>query len=154
MAEPLQRSWWNAVRETAMAKNHSGKTIQTKRRPVVVLLTVLLAVVLIVPATAQNSAARKIAGNWSISATGMNFSTRTFLIKQQQDTIIGSDSNGDQIWGVMTQPGEVQGRWRSANGQGGWLTLIFSADGKSLSGEYGYSSGNTVEGELVGYRLR
>lgn len=93
-----------------------------------------------------------VAGRWSLSGTGERFSTGTYTIKQVQETVIGTNSHGTQFHGTMTVPGTVEGNWRGPNGRTGWITLLFTRDGKAVRGEYGYGDHDTALGRIVGHR--
>ncbi len=103
------------------------------------------------PAEAQNNPFH-VAGKWSLSATGERFSTGTYVIQQVQYTVVAKNSHGAQFHGQMTQPGTVEGDWRGANGKVGWITLLFTSDGRSVSGEYGYGEHDRPLGRIVGHR--
>jgi hypothetical protein len=90
-------------------------------------------------------------GSWKIDITsGDGLGTGTMSLTGSNDRIVGKFGSA-AINGKMVTDNKMAGTWNGPKGAG-WLSLWLNADGKSLSGEWGWK-GKTGSGHFVGHRL-
>lgn len=102
-----------------------------------------------ITATAQTAV--NATGNWSVTPQGERLLDGTVRFEQTGSAFGGSyDSNG-HIDGKF-EPGttQVDANWSDARGAG-WMTIVFSADGRHFSGEWG-RPGSRPSGSFVATR--
>jgi hypothetical protein len=89
-------------------------------------------------------------GNWKMDVTsGDGLGTGIMSLTGSNDRIVGKFGSA-AINGKMVTDNKMAGTWNGPKGAG-WLSLWLNADGKSLSGEWGWK-GKTGSGHFVGHR--
>ena len=100
-------------------------------------------------ALAQNSVSAT--GSWALTTSGERFASGTIHLEQSGTTLSGSYENG-RIDGKFNSGGrQADADWNDSRGTG-WMTIIFSADGNTFSGEWG-RPGSKPSGSFNGRRL-
>ncbi len=97
-------------------------------------------------------AAVNISGKYSLQlTTSQGLSTGTVTLNQVGETVVGHGTAGLNTWnGTMVSNTKMDGKWEGPKGAG-WMTVYFSADGKSFQGTWGYN-GKKANGSFIGKR--
>ncbi len=100
-------------------------------------------------ATAQNAV--NATGNWSVTPSGESLANGTVRLRQDGLAITGAYGQTGRIEGKF-EPGtlQVDGNWSDTRGSG-WMTIVFAADGRRFSGEWG-RPGSRPSGHFEGVR--
>lgn len=100
----------------------------------------ILVVSLRTDALAQN--AISATGNWSMTPSGEAFASGQVKVRQDGSDVVGTYGQGGHFEGKL-QPGRLQvdATWNDSRGAG-WMTIVFAADGRSFSGQWGRPGSN------------
>ena len=114
--------------------------------------SILTAVAIVTMGTlAAQAAPVNATGHWSTKLTdGADLHTGVISFTQVGSTVVGKSSN-TTINGTMVSDTKCNAKWNGPKGAG-WLTIYFSADGKSFQGTWGYN-GRKANGSFVGKRI-
>ena len=90
-------------------------------------------------------------GNWSVTAQGEALISGAIRLEQTGSTLGGSYGPNGHIDGKF-EPGtmQVDANWSDTRGTG-WMTIVFSGDGRRFSGEWG-RPGSRPSGSFVATR--
>lgn len=99
--------------------------------------------------SAQNAV--DVNGNWSVIPNGETLANGTLRLRQDGSAITGTFGQTGTIQGKF-EPGtlQVDANWSDARGRG-WMTIVFAADGRRFSGEWG-RPGSNPSGHFDGVR--
>jgi hypothetical protein len=89
------------------------------------------------PGGAGAQTAPNVTGNWSVSPSGEALANGTVRLRQDGSALTGAYGQTGRIEGKF-EPGtlQVDATWSDARGSG-WMTIVFAADGRRFSGEWG-----------------
>ena len=90
-------------------------------------------------------------GQWQLQATnGAELIMGVLTLNQVGSTVIGS-VHSTTINGTMVSDTEMEAKFSGPRGSG-WLTVYFTAEGKSFQGLWGYN-GKKPGGKFIGQRI-
>lgn len=114
--------------------------------------SLLMAVAILAVGTiAAQAAPVNATGHWQTQLTnGADLHTGVMTFNQVGQTVIGKAAN-TTINGEMVSDTKCNAKWSGPKGAG-WMTIFFSADGKSFQGTWGYN-GKKADGSFVGKRV-
>jgi hypothetical protein len=111
----------------------------------------LLVAALLSAGTAVKAVLVNATGQWQLQATnGSELITGVLTLNQVGSTIIGS-IHSTTINGTMVSDTKMDAKFNGPRGAG-WLTVYFTADGKSFQGQWGYN-GKKPGGKFIGQRV-
>ena len=116
------------------------------------VFSILLALVVGVGASRVGLAQSPVSatGSWALTTTG-GFASGKIHFEQSGSTLTGSYENG-RIDGKFNSGGhQADADWNDSRGTG-WMTIIFSDDGNSFSGKWGYPA-RPPSGTFTGRRV-
>lgn len=113
------------------------------------LLFLGLALAFTAGTSAQNAV--NVTGSWSVTPSGETLANGTVRLRQDGSAITGAFGQTGTFEGKF-EPGtlQVDANWSDARGSG-WMTIVFAADGRKLSGEWG-RPGSRPSGHFDGVR--
>jgi hypothetical protein len=106
---------------------------------------------LLLPAVVRAQPSVNVTGTWAMTYSGSPLTSRTLVLQQQGTGLIGSFGHGGTISGSFDPPLQLNGNW-NLNGDSGWITLWFAADGTGFHGQWG-SPGRKPDGTFIGRRV-
>jgi len=111
----------------------------------------VIAIAIAIAASASAQSAVNATGNWSVTPQGERLLDGTVRFEQTGSAFAGSYGPNGRIDGKF-EPGttQVDANWSDARGAG-WMTIVFSADGRRFSGEWG-RPGSRPSGSFVATR--
>lgn len=90
-------------------------------------------------------------GSWALTTSGERFTSGKVQFEQSGSLLSGSYENG-RIDGKFNSGGhQADADWNDSRGTG-WMTIVFSEDGNSFSGKWGYPA-KPPTGTFTGRRL-
>jgi hypothetical protein len=143
---------WDAVSVTYRTEENR-MTRSTHRSTIAALLVALALVFLPYLAAAQVKTSMNVSGHWNLTVTGATLMSGVLNLKQVQNTVVGSFGKGGQFNGTFKDPHTISANFKSPKGETGWITMVISADQKSMQGQWGYA-GRKAEGQFVGHRAK
>jgi hypothetical protein len=117
-------------------------------------LLIAAAIVLALGSVSAQAAPVNATGKWKAQVTSSNgLSSGTLTLNQVGTTVIGKGIGGmNTIKGTMVTDTEMNGTFDGPQGAG-WLTVEFSADGKSFQGTWGFH-GKKSSGSFIAKRVK
>ncbi|HEV2879444.1 MAG TPA: hypothetical protein VGW96_07630 [Candidatus Eremiobacteraceae bacterium] len=113
--------------------------------------SLLMAVAILAVCTlAVQAAPVNASGHWQVQVTnGADLNSGVVTFNQVGSTVVGKLKN-TTISGTMASDTKMNAKWNGPKGAG-WITLYFSANGKSFQGTWGYN-GKKAAGDFIGKR--
>lgn len=117
----------------------------------IAFLAVAALVLASVCVTVVQAAPVNATGKWNFQLTsGANLATGVVTFNQVGETVIGH-AGSTTINGTMVSDTKMNAKWNGPKGSG-WMTVYFTASGKSLQGDWGWN-GRKANGSFVAKRI-
>lgn len=111
----------------------------------------LLLLAILFAGSLANAAPVNATGQWQLQATnGAQLITGVLSLNQVGSTVIGS-VHSTTVNGTMVSDTEMEAKFDGPRGAG-WLTVYFTAEGRSFQGVWGYN-GKKPGGKFIGQRI-
>jgi hypothetical protein len=117
------------------------------------VFSLIAAIAVLALGTIAVQASVNVSGHYSVQlTTSQGLSTGAVTLNQVGTTVVGHGTAGLNTWnGTMVSDTKMNGKWEGPKGAG-WITVYFSADGKSFQGTWGFN-GKKSSGSMIGKRV-